>query len=283
MAIRFIVTDPETGGGYNIDDESGDVYDTSGNQLDPSTALTDPEQTALDLENQSDAETQRLENMADNPAVNGLGNISPGSSVSDGDTSSTWTQIAKTLGIIDSKGNYDFKKILGLAGTGIGLIDAATSSPQTQKSISELRAGMPATNTPTPWTEEQLAFGRRPMQTGSALQRVYAADMQSPVTPGKTSKQYAHGGEVQGALTQAFEGAVQGLDGGQSDMIDAKLSPGEYVFDAESVSALGDGNTEAGVAKLDELRRQLREQKRSAPVDDIPSQSRGPLSYMQGA
>ncbi len=85
---------------------------------------------------------------------------------------------------------------------------------------------------------------------------------------------------VHGALSQAFSGPVKGADSGQSDLISAKLSSGEYVMDAESVSALGDGNTEAGVAKLDELRRQLRAQKRSAPVDGIPEQAKGPLSYI---
>lgn len=191
--------------------------------------------------------------------------------------------LAAQLGLKKPDGSYDLKKILGMAGAGVGMIGALTQTPQTQKSIAELRAGIPATNTAPMWTAEQLEFGRRPMQTGSALQRIYAADMQSPITPGKTAQRFADGGEVIGALSQAFEGAVQGMDGGQSDLIEARLSPGEYVMDAESVSALGDGNTEAGIAKLDELRRKLREQKRNAPTNDIPSQARGPLSYMQGA
>jgi len=54
-------------------------------------------------------------------------------------------------------------------------------------------------------------------------------------------------------------------------------------MDAESVSALGDGNTAAGIAKLDELRQQLRAQKRAAPLGEIPPPAQGPLSYIQGA
>jgi len=291
MAIRFIETDPDTGDGYNIDDSTGDVFDTSGNQLDPSTALTPDEQTQLNNdnlvgnvtdENQADAETRRLAGM--NSGERGLGNITVGSETAD---SSTWAKIAAALGLKDTDGSLNLKKILALTGAGLGVAGALTDKPQTQRSIADLRAGMPgqsAMNT-TGWTPEQLAFGQRPMQTGSALQRVYAADMQSPVTPGKTARQYAEGGDVdiEGPLTQAFAGAVQGDDGGQSDLVDAKLSPGEYVMDAESVSALGDGNTAAGIAKLDELRAQLRAQKRSAPTDSIPPQAAGPLSYMQGA
>jgi len=270
MAIRFIETDSETGDGYNIDDSTGLTYDASGNQLDSNTAEPmGPEVPTDTYENNFD--NGSMQETLQNPAPKDL----------------SWRDVAKQFGLIDNKtGQYDLKAILGAAGAASGLIGAATATPYNQKSIGELRAGMLGGGA-LGWTPEQLAFNTRPMQTGSALQRVYAADMQSPMTRGKTNRQYAEGGEVEGgevegALSQAFAGAVQGDDGGQSDLIDAKLSPGEYVFDAESVSALGDGNTAAGIAKLDELRQQLRAQKRSAPVDDIPPQARGPLSYMGG-
>ena len=141
-----------------------------------------------------------------------------------------------------------------------------------------------------------MATFNRPMQAGNQLQRQYAADMQSPIRPGM---RFADGGMVpddemgegemgegempQGPLSQtAFEGYVQGNDGGQSDLVDAKLSAGEYVFDAETVAMLGDGNNAAGAKRLDELRQQLRAQKRAAPDDDIPEPAQGPLSYMKG-
>ena len=94
----------------------------------------------------------------------------------------------------------------------------------------------------------------------------------------------ADGGAVPGALTQAqpFSGYVQGSDGGQSDLIDAKLSTGEYVFDADSVANIGDGNNAAGAAKLDQLREQLRAQKRSAPAGQIPPPTGALSSYMKG-
>jgi len=231
-------------------------------------------------ENQTPNETKRLEGMNQGNPVNGLGNISPNNPVGNDTSGLTWEKIAQQLGIVDKNGNYDLKKILALTGAGIGAIGAATTPTQTIQSIGQLKAGIPSASTAPAWTDAELAYGRRPMQTGTALQRVYAANMQSPVVPGQ---RYAEGGDVEGPLTQAFAGAVQGDDGGQSDLIDAKLSPGEYVIDAESVSALGDGNTAAGIAKLDELRQQLRAQKRGAPVDDIPPQAQGPLSYMQGA
>ena len=37
------------------------------------------------------------------------------------------------------------------------------------------------------------------------------------------------------------------------------LSDGEYVIDAPTVAALGDGSTEAGARRLDALRKQIRQ------------------------
>lgn len=72
----------------------------------------------------------------------------------------------------------------------------------------------------------------------------------------------AHGG----ALDYAQDGTpvtsesryVTGPGDGQSDDIDAKLSNGEYVLDAHTVSLLGNGSNEAGAKRLDELRANLR-------------------------
>jgi len=41
----------------------------------------------------------------------------------------------------------------------------------------------------------------------------------------------------------------------------AALSAGEYVFDAETVSLIGDGNNEAGAAILDQVRDEIRKAK----------------------
>jgi hypothetical protein len=59
-----------------------------------------------------------------------------------------------------------------------------------------------------------------------------------------------------------FDSAVQhhavGPGDGTSDNIPAQLSDGEYVFDANTVSLLGNGSNKAGAAKLDQLRENLR-------------------------
>lgn len=86
---------------------------------------------------------------------------------------------------------------------------------------------------------------------------------------------YAHGGGHP-------QGLLAGGSPGQADDVNASLSHGEYVFDADTVAALGDGNTEAGAAELDRMREAIRSHKRSAPASKIPPPSKGALAYLKG-
>lgn len=101
---------------------------------------------------------------------------------------------------------------------------------------------------------------------------------------------FAGGGEV-GALGRCcsamaeggpFVGYVTGPGGGQDDLVQARLSPGEYVFDADSVAALGDGSNEEGARRLDAMREQIRAHKRSAPPEEIPPMAAAPEQYLMG-
>lgn len=75
---------------------------------------------------------------------------------------------------------------------------------------------------------------------------------------------------------------VAGDAKGQDDTVHARLSPGEYVWDADVVSALGDGNNAAGAKMLDEMRARIRTHKRSAPSDKIPPKAHAPEAYLRG-
>jgi len=74
---------------------------------------------------------------------------------------------------------------------------------------------------------------------------------------------------------------VQGPGDGQSDDIPAMLADGEFVFDADTVSQLGNGSNKAGAAVLDAMREALRAHKRSAPIGKIPPKSKSPLQYIK--
>jgi hypothetical protein len=75
---------------------------------------------------------------------------------------------------------------------------------------------------------------------------------------------------------------VEGRGDGQSDDIPAMLADGEYVFDADTVAALGNGSSKAGALQLDKMRESIRKHKRSAPVNKIPPKAKSPLEYMKG-
>jgi len=74
---------------------------------------------------------------------------------------------------------------------------------------------------------------------------------------------------------------LSGDSGGQDDLIDAKLSDGEYVFDASTVSDLGDGNNAAGARKLDIFRENIRRHKRGGKVN-LPPRAKSLESYLRG-
>lgn len=90
------------------------------------------------------------------------------------------------------------------------------------------------------------------------------------MTPRSTSTMYAAEG-----------GFISGGSPGQADKVPAMLSDGEFVFDADTVSALGDGNNAAGASALEQMRQNIRKHKRSAPPDKIPPKAKRPEVYLR--
>ena len=85
-----------------------------------------------------------------------------------------------------------------------------------------------------------------------------------------------------GALTEIANYA-RGSGSGRDDTINAKLSNGEYVMDAETVALLGDGSSEEGARRLDAMRNNIREHKgRSLAKGKISPNAKAPLSYLKG-
>lgn len=73
---------------------------------------------------------------------------------------------------------------------------------------------------------------------------------------------------------------AQGPGGGQDDVINARLSDGEYVMDADTVASIGDGSTQEGARRLDKARMELRKHKRGAPASKIPPKSKPFTKYL---
>jgi len=125
------------------------------------------------------------------------------------------------------------------------------TAPRPQLPPALANTQLPATQTQAPSPDRAYAFAR-----GGAM-------------PGN--------GAAQGAL-----GLLAGNTAGQDDSINARLSDGEYVMDADIVAALGDGNTAAGARKLDQMRENIRRHKRSAPHDSIPPKAKSIEAYLKG-
>ena len=87
---------------------------------------------------------------------------------------------------------------------------------------------------------------------------------------------YARGG--------ALRNYARGTGSGRADTINAKLSDGEYVIDAETVALLGDGSGAEGARRLNQMRQQIRQQKGKALAKGkFSPDAKSPLEYMKGA
>ena len=123
---------------------------------------------------------------------------------------------------------------------------------------------------------------------GSGTNPLAMAGTGIPSLPGGMMAQggQAHGGGEGEHIPEFVTGAtghyVRGRGDGQSDDIPAMLANNEYVFDADTVAALGNGSSDAGAAFLDKFREAVRSHKRSAPADKIPPKA-SPLEYMKEA
>jgi len=95
---------------------------------------------------------------------------------------------------------------------------------------------------------------------------------------------FAQGGEVVGAMGDPRrEFAVHGAGSGREDAIDAKLSDGEYVIDAETVALLGDGSNRHGAQQLDRFRVNLRKAKgKNLARGEFSVKAKRPEAYMAG-
>jgi hypothetical protein len=109
---------------------------------------------------------------------------------------------------------------------------------------------------------------------------------------GLTAFGHKEGGEIEGHNPEFYsEGGLNSIqnryvtgDGdGTSDSIPAMLANGEFVIPADVVSGLGNGSNEAGAQVLDEFMKVIRQHKRDADPEDLPPESKGPLTYLDEA
>lgn len=121
----------------------------------------------------------------------------------------------------------------------------------------------------SPMTQQDwYTYGSRPeasfyQNNGIPLNQTVVGQAKGGTTP-EHSKNPGALGQATGvpefnSAQQSYVGDGEDLPGdGQSDEVPAKLSKGEWVADAHTVSLLGNGSNSAGAAKLEKLRQNLR-------------------------
>lgn len=179
-----------------------------------------------------------------------------------------WGQDGALSGLIGGGGN---------AGPAAG---GGTGQGQIGQGVSQFAPAAPQPNAPG----TQAANNQPPSQEGDQsiddqTGRAYSP-LLDPYSYGQFGPEHTF---FTGELDMARGGTVRGPGDGQSDSIPAMLSNGEYVIDAETVSALGDGSTDAGAKKLDQMRTRIRKHKRSAKAHKIPPKTKGMSAYLKEA
>jgi hypothetical protein len=125
------------------------------------------------------------------------------------------------------------------------------------------------------------------LQQGMPPQQSQRPQMpQRPRDPKMAYYQYGNPPQAKamGGLSQVHSMKIGGGADGRSDDVNAVLSDGEYVMDAETVAMLGNGSSKAGAQQLDQMRSNLRKQKGQAlSRGKISPDAKSPLSYLRGA
>ena len=91
-------------------------------------------------------------------------------------------------------------------------------------------------------------------------------------------------GMYKGGALSAVSRFARGAGSGRDDVIDAKLSDGEYVIDAETVAMLGDGSSKEGARRLGEMRKKIRQHKgKTLAKGKFSPNAKSPLAYIKGS
>ena len=102
--------------------------------------------------------------------------------------------------------------------------------------------------------------------------------------PAVAAAQPATAFAAQGGALNRISNRARGSGSGRDDTINARLSDGEYVMDAETVALLGDGSNAEGARRLDQMRKEIRAQKgKSLAKGKFSPNAKSPLAYLKGA
>ena len=186
--------------------------------------------------------------------------------------------------LFGGQGSGNLVGTLGKLALGAGTLQSLFSAPpEVQQAVSALSPEQKEYfNRPSvqwDWNQMQRDAAASNMSLSQYMARnwprITSGSYNKPVS---TAPKMAHGGAL-----SAVARFARGAGTGRSDEIDAKLSDGEYVMDAETVALIGDGSSKAGAEKLEQMRQQIRSHKGKALAKGkFSPNAKSPLAYLKG-
>tara|TARA_B000000609_G_C24180614_1_gene357906 strand:- start:1033 stop:2826 length:1794 start_codon:yes stop_codon:yes gene_type:complete len=165
---------------------------------------------------------------------------------------------------------------LGLGALGLAALSGLSEQDQMDISMAETDGIFDKTTNQYDFVKIRGEANQRGMTLGQFLSSPFFKNDQSKYYMNNDTMYAAEGGIMDAP------GYVSGPGDGRDDVINARLSDGEYVIDAESVSLLGDGSNKAGAEMLDDMRKKLRMHKGKVLAKGrFSPDAKSPLEYMR--
>ena len=165
---------------------------------------------------------------------------------------------------------------LGIGALGLAALSGLSEQDQMDISMAETNGIFDKTTNQYDFVKIRGEANQRGMTLGQFLSSPFFMNDQSKYYMNNDTMYAAEGGIMDAP------GYVSGPGDGRDDVINARLSDGEYVIDAESVSMLGDGSNAAGAKMLDDMRKKLRMHKGKVLAKGrFSPDAKSPLEYMR--
>lgn len=171
---------------------------------------------------------------------------------------------------------------LGTLALGAAGISALSSAPKpVQEAVQQMSPEQQEY-----FTRPSITWDWEKLQRDAAANNLSLSQFMARYWPNITSGSYnlaqqptgmAHGGAL-----NAMARFARGSGSGRDDTINAKLSDGEYVIDAETVAMLGDGSSKRGAEVLEDMRKKIRSHKGKALAKGkFSPNAKSPLAYLK--
>lgn len=165
---------------------------------------------------------------------------------------------------------------LGIGALGLAALSGLSEQDQMDISMAETNGIFDKTTNQYDFVKIRGEANQRGMTLGQFLSSPFFINDQNKYYMNNDTMYAAKGGIMDAP------GYVSGQGNGRDDVINARLSDGEYVIDAESVSMLGDGSNAAGAKMLDDMRKKLRMHKGKVLAKGrFSPDAKSPLEYMR--